>query len=131
MSIEVIFEYATRKKLRFSYKGSISTEDLWDLSLEELDRIFMGLNAKVKQSQEESLLEKKEKSEEEERLEVQIAVVRRIVEVKLEEQEAKKKEADRKAQKQKLMAMIAEKQDEALKKSSIEELEKMLAELGE
>ena len=68
---------------------------------------------------------------EEERLEVQIAVVRRIVEVKLEEQEAKKKEADRKAQKQKLMAMIAEKQDEALKKSSIEELEKMLAELGE
>ena len=93
MSIEVIFEYATRKKLRFSYNGSISTEDLWDLSLEELDRIFKGLNAKVKQSQEESLLEKKEKSEEEERLEVQIAVVRRIVEVKLEEQEAKKKEA--------------------------------------
>ena len=131
MSIEVIFEYATVKQLRFSYKGSISTEDLWDLSLEELDRIFKGLNAKVKQSQEESLLEKKEKSEEEERLEVQIAVVRRIVEVKLEEQEAKKKEADRKAQKQKLMAMIAEKQDEALKKSSIEELEKMLAELGE
>ena len=63
MSIEVICEYATRKKLRFSYKGSISTEDLWDLSLEELDRIFKGLNAKVKQSQEESLLEKKEKSE--------------------------------------------------------------------
>ena len=31
-----LFEIATRKKYRFPYKGLISVEDLWDLSMREL-----------------------------------------------------------------------------------------------
>ena len=131
MAVENIFEYATRKKVRFSYKGSISTEDLWDLSLTELDKIFKGLNERVRQNQEESLLERKEKSQEEELLDVQVALVRHIVSVKLEEAEERKRQAERKEQKQRILAVIAEKQDEALKGSSIAELQKMLEDLGE
>ncbi len=131
MAVENIFEYATRKKVRFPYKGSISTEDLWDLSLTELDKIFKGLNERVKQNQEESLLERKEKSQEEELLDVQVALVRHIVSVKLEEAEERKRQAERKEQKQRILAVIAEKQDEALKGSSIAELQKMLEDLGE
>lgn len=129
MAVENIFEYAVRKKLRFPFKGTISTEDLWDLSVEDLDRLFQTLNAKVKQNQEESLLDTKKP--EEETLEVQIAIVRHIVSVKLAEKEAKKKEVERKKQKQKILSIIAEKQDEALKESSVAELKKMLEELEE
>lgn len=131
MAVENIFEYATRKKVRFSYKGSISTEDLWDLSLTDLDKIFKGLNERVRQNQEESLLERKEKSQEEELLDVQVALVRHIVSVKLEEAEERKRQAERKEQKQRILAVIAEKQDEALKGSSIADLQKMLEDLGE
>ena len=51
-----IFERATRMSLRFNFKGLISVEDLWDLSLQDLDSIYKILNSKLKQSSEESLL---------------------------------------------------------------------------
>ena len=60
-----------------------------------------------------------------------MALVRHIVSVKLEEAEERKRQAERKEQKQRILAVIAEKQDEALKGSSIAELQKMLEDLGE
>lgn len=124
-----IFEYATRNKVRFSYKGMISVEDLWDLGVTELDKIYKALNSQVKQSQEESLLATK--SEGDEVLDIQIEIVKYIVYVKLAEKEALAKAADKKAQKQKIMAIIAKKQDESLENASVEDLEKMLAELAD
>ena len=59
-----MFEFATRTKMRFPFKGMISVEDLWDLSVKELDSIFKTLNAQVKKSQEESLLATKTKEDE-------------------------------------------------------------------
>ena len=127
MVVENIFEYATRNKVRFPFKGLISVEDLWDLSLTNLDSIYKVLNKQVKQSDEESLLNVK--SQDDEILEVQIAIVKHIVAVKLAEQEAREKASAKKAQKQKIMAIMARKQDEALENSSMEDLQKMLDEL--
>ena len=127
--MEKIFEYAVRNKVRFPFKGLISVEDLWDLSLANLDLIYKTLNKQAKQSEEDSLLKTKAIVDKE--LEVQIAIVKYIVSVKLEEQEASKKAAAKKEQKQKLMAIIASKQDEALQNSSVEDLQKMLDELGD
>ena len=42
-----IFERAVREKTRFNYKGLISVEDLWDLSLEKLDAIWCELEAEL------------------------------------------------------------------------------------
>ena len=120
-----IFEYAVRSKIRFPFKGMISAEDLWDLSVENLDSIYKTLNKQVKQSKEESLLNVKTNVDTE--LEVQIAIVKHIVSVKLEEQEAREKAAAKKAQKQKIMSIIAAKEDEALQNSSVDDLRKMLA----
>lgn len=127
MTVEKIFEFATRNKVRFPFKGMISVEDLWDLSLTNLDSIYKTLNKQVKQSEEESLLSTKTSVDTE--LEVQIAIVKHIVTVKLEEKDAFEKASAKKAQKQKIMSIIATKQDEALQNSSIDELKKMLDEL--
>lgn len=127
MSVENIFEYATRNKVRFSFRGLISVEDLWDLSLTNLDSIYKELNRQSKQSEEESLLNIK--TQEDELLNVQIEIVKHIVSVKLAEKEAREKASAKKAQKQKIMSIIAAKQDEALQNSSIDDLQKMLDEL--
>lgn len=124
-----IFEFAVRNKLRFPYKGLITVEDLFDLSLTNLDSIYKTLNKQVKQSEEESLLSTKASVDTE--LEVQIAIVKHIVSVKLAEKEAIEKASAKKAQKQKIMSIIATKQDEALQNSSIDDLKKMLDELGD
>ena len=65
-----MFEFAVRNKVRFPFKGLITVEDLWDLSVRELDNIFKTLNAQMKKSEEESLLATK--SKEDETLSVQI-----------------------------------------------------------
>lgn len=129
MMVENIFEYATRNKVRFSFRGMISVEDLWDLSLTNLDSIYKELNKQSKQSEEESLLNIK--TQEDELLNVQIEIVKHIVSVKLTEKEAREKASAKKAQKQKIMSIIAAKQDEALQNSSIDDLQKMLDELGD
>lgn len=126
-----IFEYAVRNKVRFPYRGLVSVEDLWDLSLTELDKVFKTLNVEVKKNQEESLLLIDPKKPVDELLDIQIAVVKHIFNVKLAEQTAREKAAAKKEQKQKIMAILASKQDEALHNSSVEDLRKMLDELDE
>lgn len=128
MNREETFIKASREKMRFPYKGLATVEDLWDLPVTELDKIYKSLNAKAKQAQEESLLEVK--TSEDEELTAQIEIIKYIVSVKLEEKKVAEMEKERKKQKQKIMSILASKQDEALQGKSIEELEKMLDELG-
>lgn len=121
-----LFEVATRNKFRFPYKGMISTEDLWDLSLTALDGIYKVLNKQVKQSQEESLL--KTKSKEDETVAIQIEIVKHIVSVKQNEAANRAAAKERKERNQRIMEIIADKQDEELKGKSVEELQRMLEE---
>lgn len=119
-----IFEYAVRNKVRFPFRGLISVEDLWDLSLANLDSIYKSLNKQTKQSDEESLLSTKTDVDAE--LEIKINIVKYIVSTKLEERKARENETMKKIQKQKIMSAIAAKEDEVLQNSSIEDLKKML-----
>lgn len=128
MSNVNLFEVATKTKMRFPYRGSISVEDLWDLSLTALDSVFKTLNSQVKQSKEESLLSTK--SKEDEVLENQIEIVKYIVSVKLAEKAAREDALEKKEKKQKIMQIMATKQDEVLQNASMEDLQKMLNELG-
>lgn len=121
-----IFEYAVENKLRFPYKGNISTEDLYDLTVKELDTIFKTLNREVKKSNEESLLEKK--SDANIKLNVKIEIIKEIVTKKLAEIEASKTAVIKKQKNEKIMELIAQKQDESLRNLSIDELQKMLEE---
>lgn len=125
-----IFEYITRNATRFPYKGSISVEELWQLSVTELDKIYKVLNKKKKvEAEEESLLSTKSAADEE--LEVQIAVIKHIVAVKLAEKDARDKAKANKEQRQKLLEIKARRQEEALENLSDAELDAMLANLAE
>ena len=125
--MEKMFEFALKNKVRFPYKGMISVEDLYDLSVKELDSVFKTLNVQVKKSQEESLLATKTK--EDETLSVQIEIVKYIFSVKVAEIEAAKKDKEIKDKKQMLMGLIDEKENEDLKNKSIDELKAMLESL--
>jgi len=123
-----MFEEAVKLKVRFNYKGQCSVEDLWDLSVEELDMIFKELNVRLKEQKEESLLEKKTQADK--ILELQVNIVKYIVKVKLEEQKARENEMLKTARKQKLLGVIAEKQDAKLHDMTIEDLNKLVEDLG-
>ena len=122
-----MFEYAVRHKVRFPYKGSISVEELWDLPVKELDVVFKTLNGKLKQASEDSLLATK--SKEEELLQKQIEIVKYIFNTKSEEANERAAEVARREQRQKIMGIMANKQDEALRNMSMEELEAELAKI--
>lgn len=123
-----VFEIASKLKLRFPYRGNISVEDLWDLPLEDLDTIFKTLNREAKQSSEESLLDAK--SDADEKLEMQIAIVKHIVGVKQREAAARLEARERREQRRKLEAILYEKRDEEIRNKSAEEIEAMLKDLS-
>lgn len=122
-----MFEVAVRTKMRFPFRGLVSVEDLWDLNVRDLDSIFKSLNSQLKQTKEESLLDMKTKQDEE--LELKIEIVKYIVKVKQEEENARLLAKAKKEQKQKIMEILSAKQDADLQNKSIEELTKMLEEL--
>lgn len=122
-----MFEKAVKGKYRFPYKGQIAVEDLYDLPLGSLDTVFKTLNAEVKKTDEESLLQTK--SEENDILATKIEIVKYIFNEKLEEKKNRQEAAERKEKKQKIMQIIATKQDETLRNASVEDLQKMLDEL--
>lgn len=124
-----LFIMASRKKFRFAFKGMISVEDLWDLSLKELDTIFKNLNAQYKaQINEESLLT--DKTDGATVLEAKIQIIKYIVQTKKDEIADRELQAVRKAQKDKILEIIASKKDQQLQEMSVEELMKKFEELN-
>ena len=122
-----IFEVAVKSKFRFEFKGLISVEDLFDLNVRDLDSVFKTLNSQLKQVKEESLLEVKTKQDEE--LDIKIEIVKYIFELKKEAENQRLKTKEQKEKKQKIMEILANKEDESYNNMSKEELTKMLSEL--
>lgn len=129
MTNNELFINATRNNYQFPFRGMINVIDLWDLSLTNLDSVFKTLNAEVKKSEEESLLNSKSKEDEE--ISNKIEIVKHIVSVKLDEKK-KREDAKKNAEmRQRLLEIKAKRQDAALENMSDEDLDKALAELSE
>ena len=131
-----LFEYATRNKLRFqSVRGELSLEQLWDVPLRSKDEFNLNAVAKVankawKDVSEESFIETA-KTEAHVRLETALEVIKYVIDVKLADEAVAKKRADNKIEKEKLLAILAEKQDGKLSALSEAELKKRIAALGD
>lgn len=125
-----IFEQASRQKFRFATtRGNISTEDLWDLSLEDLDTIAKNLNKLVKASTEESFIKKTNAGNK--KATIQLEVVVSIINTKLEEQESRKLATERKAKRAQIIEIMSKKQDNALSRKSIAALQAELDKLDD
>lgn len=120
-----LFKVAAKRKYRFNFKGLISVEDLYDLKVEELDRIYRDLKSQQKSNSEESLLQTVSKEDKE--LNNKIEIIKTIVEDKLSAREKALRAAEKKAQNQKILEILADKKDAALKEKSIEELQAMIS----
>lgn len=118
-----IFEYAVRNKLRFPYKGTISTEDLWDLPVTELDKIYKVLNKKNKANEEESLLSTS--SVDMDTL-VSIDIIKYIVNYKLKKKEENEQAKKRAEDRQFIMDIVEKKRKQSLEDKTEEELLEML-----
>jgi len=118
------FKEATKQKLRFNTtKGSLSTEQLWDLSLTDLDQLAVSLEDAHKNSKGKSFLEKRTTADK--GLKLKFDVVLEVLHSKVEDAEATTIERENKEHNQKIDELIAEKQGEALKSKSIAQLEKL------
>jgi len=126
-----IFEQASKLKLRFATEKGMqtTTEDLWTLSLESLDAIAVAVDKQLDTAGKKSFIGKKDTTNK--TLELQLEVLKHIIEVKLEEKATKAARVERNAQLAQLRELAASKSTEALAGKSLEEINKMIAELTE
>jgi hypothetical protein len=133
--MEQLFIKASREKWRFqTTKGEVMVEDLWDYETDSdrpnvttLDTIAVAIDQQLTNAPKKSFV--KTRSSANIKLELQLELLKYIIQVKMEEKAAKNL---RKAQLEKLSLLReleAEDQIKALKEMSPEERKKMIAEL--
>jgi hypothetical protein len=127
-----MFQKATRLKLRFDTpKGLASVEDLWELPLTgdgaNLDDIARALHRKLESSDQISFVVKDQKADTTDELKFEI--VKHVIAVRLAEAEVANSARINKEKKQKLLALLAQKEDQAVQELSADEIRKMIEDL--
>jgi len=129
-----MFEKAARLKLRFPSKvGDISVEDLWDLPLvsknkANLDDIAKTLNKKINTMDEDSFVVKK--SDNDTTIHLMFDIVKHIIAIRLDENDKRNQATKNKQERDKIIQIIAKKEDSELEESSIDDLKKKLDDLS-
>ena len=122
-----IFKKASQQKLRFNHaKGSLSVEQLWDLNLEDLDVLAVGLEEQVEKSAAKSFLTETSSANKVAKLRFEISLA--VLQTKVANRDRALLAADTRKKRQRIAELIATKQDESLADKSIEELEALMAE---
>ena len=120
-----MYKLAAKSKLRFqSTKGILTVEDLFDLSLKDLDAIFKFYNKQKKDSGEESLLGVK--STEDSDITLRIEILKDVVATKQEEAEKARIKSANRIRKTQIMDLIAKKEQEKDSGRSLDDLLKEL-----
>ena len=130
-----MFEQATREKIRFvSPKGEITVEQLWDVPLRgnqgfNLDTIARAHNKIVEAAAEESFVDEVKSNPGKSRANLAFKIVLHVIDVRKMEEEETKTRAENKAEREKLLAILAEKQESKLSELSEADLKRRIAAL--
>lgn len=120
-----IWKYAAKNKLVFATnKGTLNASDLFDLKIEDLDKIYANLKKQEDNQNTYTLLDTKKKENAD--LEIKIQLVKEVFDDKIAAKEAAEKAAQTREQNRKIKDIIERKKDQELENKSIEELEKMI-----
>jgi len=120
-----IFKKACQKKLRFATtRGSLTTEQLFDLTLNELDALAVSLDNSYEESKGKSFLKKR--TTKDANIKLQFDVVIDVLQTRVDEAEAEQKARETKEHNNKILTLISEKKDDELKGKSLKQLEAML-----
>ena len=119
-------EIAIREKYRFNFKGSLSVEDLFDLSRKDLSDIHGALSKESKSKDEGSLIQTRT-SNADKTLENKIAIVKHVFDTKESEREATANKAANKLERDRLLAIKALRDEKAELDLSDEELDAKIA----
>lgn len=128
-----MFEIASQYKFRYPWKGMITTEDLWDLNMNQLDAVYQALSKEMNALKDgDSLLSTTSADvfNKKQDLTTKIELVKYVFNSKQQAAELNRIAAERSAKKQRIMDILAQKQENALQNMSEDELKKMLDELG-
>lgn len=118
-----IYKQANRLGLRFNTnRGVLATEQLFQLSLTDLDALAVSLE--VSQAGKKSFI--RETSQDDEIAKLKFDVALDVLNTIMKEQKDAREMLQNKRKNEKILALIAEKQEGALKEKTIEELEAML-----
>jgi hypothetical protein len=131
MTDKNLFKLAARRKTRFnSTRGPLTAEQLYDLKLTDLDAIARGINTDLKSVTEDSFIQT---TPDPRRGQLQDALdlVIEVIADKQADAADSKKRIERAALRDTLKSALARKQDEALSETSIADLQKQLAALGD
>lgn len=127
-NIESLFVKSVRNKYRYSSsRGELSTEDLWDLSLESLDEIAIKVSDQLEKIGKRSFIKKKTQQSDE--LQTQLEVVKYVIETKITEQAEKQARTKKRGQLEFLKKLKEQKEIERLEGMSSEDLDKQIEEL--
>lgn len=119
------FKEASKQRLRFTTShGVLSVEQLWDLSISQLDTLAVSLEEQHKTSARKSFVVKKTAKDKTAKLMFDIALD--ILNTKIEEQEALSTAAENKEHNQMILSLMKNKEHEELAGKSMAELKKML-----
>ena len=123
-----IFMKATRWKTRFQTPrhGQVSTEDLWDLPMEDLEKVAQNLNNKVEAGGHKSFFSEEAPSGDHKENVFKLEVVKAVGAQRLEDKERAAKAAATRMEKQRLLDLLGKKQDEELEGLSKEELQQRI-----
>lgn len=120
-----MYKEALQKKLRFkTNKGMITTEDLFDLSLQNLNTLAIMLDKKISEAPKKSFIEELPAEENDD--ELRFNIVKNVINIKLKARKDNIDKAQANAQKKRILEILAKRNDEELEKKSTEELRAML-----
>jgi hypothetical protein len=116
-----LFKTATKTGLRFATnKGSVTTEDLWGLSLTQLNTVARTISADLRQTEEDFI---GGRSNADTNKQLALEVVKAVIADKIADRDAATLADARRSQRQQIDELIARKQVDALASLSVEELE--------
>ena len=123
-----MYKKALRMKLRFATtKGKLTTEDLFDLSLTDLNNIAIALDKKLSETPRRSFISDITSDTEED--ELRFNIVKDVINTKLIERNNAQNAKAKAAEKAQLLEILHRKENQALENLSVDELKAKLAAL--